>query len=90
MVIGILCAKPLAKILRVPAPWLWAGIVLFGTVGAYALNNAVVDLWAMYAAGVAGFLFRKARIPLGPLVLGLILGPMMESNLRRALDPQPG
>ena len=85
LVIGILCAKPLAKILNVPAPWLWAGIVLFGTVGAYALNNAVVDLWAMYAAGVVGFLFRKARIPLGPLVLGLILGPMMESNLRRAL-----
>jgi len=85
MAIGILCAKPLAKILKVPAPWLWGGIVLFGTVGAYALNNAVVDLWAMYAAGVAGFLFRKARIPLGPLVLGLILGPMMESNLRRAL-----
>ncbi len=85
MLIGMLGAKPLARILRIPAPWLWTGIVLFGTVGAYALNNAVVDVWAMYAAGVAGFLFRKAQIPLGPLVLGLILGPMMESNLRRAL-----
>ena len=85
MAVGILGAKPLAKILRIPAPWLWTGIVLFGTVGSYALNNAVVDVWAMYVAGLAGFLFRKANIPLGPLVLGLILGPMMESNLRRAL-----
>ena len=85
MVVGMLGARPLARILNIPSPWLWAGIVLFGTVGSYALNNAVVDVWAMYAAGVAGFLFRKARIPLGPLVLGLILGPMMESNLRRAL-----
>lgn len=85
MLIGILGARPLARILRIPAPWLWTGITLFGTVGAYALNNAVVDVWAMYAAGLVGFLFRKAQIPLGPLVLGLILGPMMESNLRRAL-----
>ena len=85
LLIGMLGAKPLARILKIPAPWLWTGIVLFGTVGAYALNNAVVDVWAMYAAGVAGFLFRKTQIPLGPLVLGLILGPMMESNLRRAL-----
>ena len=59
--------------------------MLFGTVGSYALNNALVDVWAMFVAGVVGFLFRKANIPLGPLVLGLILGPMMESNLRRAL-----
>lgn len=85
MVIGLLGARPLARALRIPNPWLWAGIVLFGTVGSYALNNAVVDVWAMFAAGVVGFLFRKADVPLGPLVLGLILGPMMESNLRRAL-----
>lgn len=85
MAVGLLGARPLARILNIPSPWLWAGIVLFGTVGAYALNNAVVDVWAMYTAGLVGFLFRKAHIPLGPLVLGLILGPMMESNLRRAL-----
>ena len=85
MVIGLLGARPLARALRLPNPWLWAGIVLFGTVGSYALNNALVDVWAMFVAGVVGFLFRKANIPLGPLVLGLILGPMMESNLRRAL-----
>jgi len=85
MVIGLLGAKPLARALRLPNPWLWAGIVLFGTVGSYALNNAVADVWVMFAAGVTGFILRKADVPLGPLVLGLILGPIMESNLRRAL-----
>jgi putative tricarboxylic transport membrane protein len=85
MLVGLLGAKPLARALRIPNPWLWAGIILFGAVGSYALNNAVIDVWAMFFAGVLGFFFRKAEIPLGPLVLGLILGPMMESNLRRAL-----
>ena len=85
VVVGLLGAKPRARALRIPNPWLWGGIVLFGTVGSYALNNAVVDVWAMFFAGIVGFLLRKADVPLGPLVLGLILGPMMESNLRRAL-----
>lgn len=85
MAIGLWGAKPLARALRIPNPWLWAGIVLFGTVGSYALNSAVVDVWLMFGAGVIGFFLRKADVPLGPLVLGLILGPMMESNLRRAL-----
>lgn len=85
LIIGLLGAKPLARALRIPNAWLWSGIVLLGTVGSYALNNAVVDVWVMFAAGIVGFFLRKADVPLGPLVLGLILGPMMESNLRRAL-----
>ncbi len=84
-VLGLLGARPLARVLRVPNPWLWTGIILFGTVGSYALNNSVADVWAMYVAGVTGFLLRRVNVPLGPLVLGLILGPMMEANLRRAL-----
>jgi putative tricarboxylic transport membrane protein len=85
MVVGLVGARPLARVLKVPNPWLWAGILLFGTVGSYALNNAIVDVWAMFVAGLVGFLLRKADVPLGPLVLGLILGPMLEANLRRAL-----
>jgi putative tricarboxylic transport membrane protein len=84
-VIGLLGAKPLARALRIPDPWLWASVVVMGVVGAYALNNSVVDIWVMFAAGILGLVCRKAEIPLGPLVLGLILGPMMEANLRRAL-----
>jgi putative tricarboxylic transport membrane protein len=83
--IGLLAARPLAASLRIPKPWLWTAIVLLSLVGSFALNNSVTDVWVMCGAGVLGFLLRKADVPLGPLVLGLILGPMMESNLRRAL-----
>jgi putative tricarboxylic transport membrane protein len=83
--LGVAGARPLARALRLPDAWLWSGILLFGVVGSYALNNSLSDVWVMFAAGILGFLCRKAEIPLGPLVLGLILGPLMESNLRRAL-----
>jgi putative tricarboxylic transport membrane protein len=85
MILGLIGARPLAQVLRIPGPWLWVAITLFGIIGSYALNNAVVDVWAMFVAGIVGFLLRRAEVPLGPLVLGLILGPIMEANLRRAL-----
>jgi putative tricarboxylic transport membrane protein len=85
LVIGLAASRPLARVLRIPDPWLWAGVLVFGIVGSYALNNALVDVWVMLAAGVVGFLARRAAVPMGPLVLGLILGPLMESNLRRAV-----
>lgn len=84
-VVGLLGARPLARALRIPDPWLWTGIILMGVVGSYALNNSVADVWLMFAAGLLGLICRRTGIPLGPLVLGLILGPMMEANLRRAL-----
>src|SRR5690606_25890671 len=84
-IMGLIGARPLAKVLKIPGPWLWVAITLFGIIGSYALNNAVVDVWAMFVAGIVGFLLRRAQVPLGPLVLGLILGPIMEANLRRAL-----
>ncbi len=84
-VLGIVAARPLAAALRVPKPWLWTAILLLSVVGSYALANSVTDVWVMLAAGFLGLLFRWVEVPLGPLVLGLILGPMMESNLRRAL-----
>jgi putative tricarboxylic transport membrane protein len=83
--IGLAGARRLAGALAIPNPWLWAGIIVLGIVGSYALNNALVDVWIAFAAGLVGFACRKAQVPLGPLVLGLILGPMIEANLRRAL-----
>ncbi len=84
-ILGVVAARPLAAALRVPKPWLWTAILLLSVVGSYALANSVTDVWVMMVAGLLGLLFRWLQIPLGPLVLGLILGPMMESNLRRAL-----
>ena len=84
-IVGMLGARPLARALRVPDPWLWSAVVIMGVVGSYALNNSVTDVWIMFGAGLLGLVCRKAGVPLGPLVLGLILGPLMEANLRRAL-----
>jgi len=85
LVVGLLGARPLAWVLRVKDEILWALILVICVLGAYALNQAPVDVWVMLASGVLGFVLRQARFPMGPLVLALILGPMAESNLRRAL-----
>ncbi|MPY90264.1 MAG: hypothetical protein GEU99_20360 [Luteitalea sp.] len=56
----------------------------------YALNRSVSDVWIAVLAGAAGFALRRHGFPMGPLVLGLILGPMAEANLRRALAISEG
>ncbi len=87
MLIGLVGAKPLAKILTIPGPWLWTGIIMFGTIGAYALNNTIVAVWLMYAAGIVGFLFRQANIPLGPL--GTWLDSWSHDGSQPAARPDP-
>ncbi len=85
LVIGLLGAKPLARILRVKDEILWGVILIVCVLGSYALNGSQTDVWIMLSAGAVGFVLRQGRFPMGPLVLALILGPMAESNLRRAL-----
>jgi putative tricarboxylic transport membrane protein len=85
LVVGLLGARPLARILRVKDEILWGVILIVCVLGSYALNQSVTDVWVMLAAGAGGFVLRQAGFPMGPLVLALILGPMAESNLRRAL-----
>ncbi|MEY3560910.1 MAG: hypothetical protein RL068_62 [Actinomycetota bacterium] len=79
-----------AKLLDIPAPYLYGGIVTFSMVGAYVLNNSSFDLWAAVAIGIIGLLFRKFGYPVTPLILGVILGPMAEQELRRALQSAAG
>lgn len=75
-----------AKLLKIPGPYLYAGIILFAVVGAYALNNFVFDLWMALAIGILGLLFRRYGYPITPLILGSILGPMAEVQFRRTLQ----
>jgi putative tricarboxylic transport membrane protein len=85
MLFGLIGARPLARILQIRDQILWGLILIVCVLGSYALNQSVTDVWVMLLAGLAGFVLRKAEFPMGPLVLALILGPMAESNLRRAL-----
>jgi len=73
------------KLLTVPYRWLFPAIVLFCAIGVYSTNNNTFDIWLVGAFGVVGYLWAKLGVEPAPLLLGFILGPMMEENLRRAL-----
>ncbi len=73
------------KLLTVPYRYLFPAIVLFCAIGVYSTNNNTFDIWLVGAFGVIGYLFAKIGCEPAPLLLGFILGPMMEENLRRAL-----
>jgi len=73
------------KLLTVPYRWLFPSIVLFCAIGVYSTNNNTFDVWLVGAFGFIGYLFYKLGVEPAPLLLGFILGPMMEENLRRAL-----
>jgi putative tricarboxylic transport membrane protein len=74
------------RLLAIPTPWLYAGILVFATMGTIAAKPSVVELSMLVAFGVLGFLMRRFDYPVAPVVVGLILGPVAESQLRRALQ----
>lgn len=78
------------QILRIPRPVLFSVILVFCIVGAYSLNSRVFDIAVMLVFGLVGFVFRKVDIPLAPLVLTVILGPLMERTLRQSLEMSGG
>ena len=73
------------RLLTVPYRWLFPAIILFCAIGVYSTNNNVFDIWTVAIFGVLGYVFIKIGAEPAPLILGFILGPMMEEHLRRAL-----
>lgn len=71
--------------LRLPYRYLYPAILLICLIGAYSLNGSVYDVWVMLIFGIAGYFMKKYDIPGGPMVIALVLGPMLEYNLYRAL-----
>jgi putative tricarboxylic transport membrane protein len=78
------------SILRVPAPILTALILLFMVIGAYTINFSVFDVFVMIGFGLLGLALRHLEIPLAPMVLTLVLGPLMERSLRESLEISQG
>jgi len=74
-----------AMSLKVPYRFLYPAILLICVIGAYSLNNNVYDVWVMLIFGVFGYFMKKFDIPGAPLVIALVLGPMLEYNLYRAV-----
>jgi putative tricarboxylic transport membrane protein len=73
------------KLLTVPYRLLYPAILLFCCVGVYSINNRIFDVVLAAGFGFLGYLFRKAKCEPGPLLLGFVLGPLLETNLRRAM-----
>jgi putative tricarboxylic transport membrane protein len=73
------------RLLRIPKSILLSVIVSLCVVGAFAANNRVFDVYAMVLFGILGFILLKIKMPLPPIILGFILGPILETNFRRGL-----
>ncbi len=84
-ILGLLGAPVFAKLISFPKKYLIPAILVFSLVGSYAISNSIFDIWVLIISGIVGFLFRKIGLPIAPIILGMILGPLFESNFRRAL-----
>ena len=82
---GVAATRLFAQIQRLPGVLLVPSIVVLMCVGVYVINGRPVDLWIMLAAGLVGYFLEKLNVPLAPIILGMILGPMAEQSVRRAL-----
>jgi putative tricarboxylic transport membrane protein len=78
------------NVLRVPYSYLYPSLLAFATLGVYAVNNSVVDVWIMAGAGVVGYVLRKLDYEIAPIILGLVLAPMLELNFRQSLAMSAG
>lgn len=73
------------KLLRIPRAPLYAGILIFATVGVYGMRQSAFDLFLMYGLSLAGIAMRRFDFPIAPVIVGLILGPLAEAHLRNAI-----
>lgn len=87
---GYLGLKAFGFLLKLPRRYIMTAVVVFSVVGAYALNNSMFDVYVMLAFGLVGFLLESKKIPLAPLILGLILGDLIERKLRTGLISSGG
>ncbi|MGH3432763.1 MAG: tripartite tricarboxylate transporter permease [Thermocrispum sp.] len=78
------------KILQIPRAYLYSGILVFAALGAFAVNFTPADVVILLVIGLLGFFMRRYGYPVAPMVVGLILGPMFEAQLRRALSLSEG
>lgn len=87
---GWLGIRAFGMMLKLPRQVVMTGVIIFCIVGSYAIRNDVFDVWVMLGFGVAGFFLDRWKVPLPPLILGLILGPMLEESLRTGLIKSGG
>ena len=89
MIVLLLLNLPLAglwaKLIDIPRPYLYAGIAVFCALGVYATSASTFELWLLLGLALLGFAMRRFGIPLAPLMIGMVLGPLAETSSRDAL-----
>ncbi|RYF41355.1 MAG: transporter, partial [Comamonadaceae bacterium] len=85
LVYGLTLTKFLVQVLRVPTTIIVPMILVLCTVGSFALASRLFDIWVMVGFGIIGFVLRRYGYPIAPLVLGIVLGDLLEKNFRRGL-----
>jgi len=78
------------NLLRIPYSFLYPSILAFATLGVYAVNYSLVDVWIMTCSGLLGYLLRQFDFEIAPIVLGLVLAPMLELSFRQSLAMSAG
>ena len=86
LVLNLPMVKLWVQLLRIPKPQLYAGILIFATVGAYGMRQSVFDLYLLWGIGLVGVLMRRFDLPTAPVVVGMILGPLAEAQMRNAIS----
>ena len=86
LIVGMVSAKYSTVVMNVRKEIVWMTVTVLCVIGAYAMNSSYVDVVIMALSGFVGFLFRKMEYPLGPIILGLLLGRMAEANFRRSFS----
>jgi putative tricarboxylic transport membrane protein len=84
-IVMLVAVGHVARLRDVPRAFLMPTIVVFCVVGSYALSNRMFDVWVMLFFGVVGYFLERAKVPLGPFVIGLVLAPIAEESLRSGL-----
>ena len=90
LIINLPFAALWAKLLLIPAPYLYAGITVFCALGIYASSSSWFDLLILLAVGLVGFVMRLFDYPLAPMIIGMVLGPLAETSLRDAVQSADG
>jgi putative tricarboxylic transport membrane protein len=85
-ILGLLSVKPFAKIIEIPKSVIMPIVIILSVIGTYAIQNSVADIFYMIGFGVIGYFMRLYGYATGPMVLGIILGPMLDANYRRTMQ----
>jgi putative tricarboxylic transport membrane protein len=86
LILNLPLVKLWVQLLKIPKPQLYAGILIFATVGAYGMRQSAFDLVLLWGIGLIGVLMRRFDFPTAPVVVGMILGPLAEAQLRNAVS----